>query len=118
MSQSLTIIFGLVHEELGDVKQPEDCHERALHICLKTFGPEDVKVADTYKNLGDVHIHQGQIQEAKKYFNLALEIYDKNFDAEDEKVRVVQDALARLHQERERTHGPGPVRDKRKCSLF
>ncbi|PFX13553.1 Nephrocystin-3 [Stylophora pistillata] len=101
--------LGLLYWQLGDIKQAKDCNERA-HNCLKMSSSELVTVADTYKNVGVLHIYQGQIQEAKECFDRALAICINTFGPEDEKVRVVRDTLTRLHQERERTCGPEPVR--------
>ena len=43
--------------------------------------------------MGAVHVDQGYIHEAQ---DRAFAIYDKNVGPKDEKLRVVQDALARL----------------------
>lgn len=43
--------------------------------------------------MGAVHVDQGYIHEAQ---DRAFAIYDENVGPKDEKLRVVQDALARL----------------------
>lgn len=63
-----------------------------------------VRVPHTHKNLGAVHNNGGAMQEAKECYDHASAIYIKNFGPEDDQVRLVQDALARLQQEREKKH--------------
>ena len=40
--------LGLVHRQLGDLKQAKYCHERALDVYLKKLGHEHVDVAASY----------------------------------------------------------------------
>lgn len=74
---------------------------------------EHVNVADTYKTLSAVHNYLGLIQEAIECYDHALATYVKNFGLEDDQVRFVQDVLARLQQERERTNSLGPFCKKK-----
>ena len=42
--------LGLVHRQLGDLKQAKDYHDRALAIMLKELGPDHVNVAASYND--------------------------------------------------------------------
>ena len=70
--------LGPVHQDLGDLKQENECHDRALNICLKELGPEHVDVAESYYTLGAVDRGLGDLQQAKEFQDHAYSISLKN----------------------------------------
>ena len=64
--------LGLVHRQLGDLKQAKDYHDRALAIMLKELGPDHVNVAACYSALGLIHCELGDLKQAKDYNDRAL----------------------------------------------
>ena len=64
--------LGLVHRQLGDLKQAKDYLDRALAIMLKELGPDHVNVAACYSALGLVHRELGDLKQAKDYNDRAL----------------------------------------------
>ena len=70
--------LGPVHQDLGDLKQEKECHDRALNICLKELGPEHVDVANAYDNLGTVYHDLRDLPKAKEFQDHAYSISLKN----------------------------------------
>ena len=70
--------LGPVHHDLGDLKQENECHDRALNICLKELGPEHVDVANAYDNLGTVYHDLRDLPKAKEFQDHAYSISLKN----------------------------------------
>ena len=52
-------------------------HHEVLKIRLNTFGPDHMKVADTYFNIGDVYNKQGKYPEALEMHQKCLNIEEK-----------------------------------------
>ena len=71
--------MGLVHRQLGDLKQTKDYHDRALAIMLKELWPDHVNVAACYSDLGLVHRELGDLKQAIDYKDRALAIKLKKF---------------------------------------
>ena len=66
--------LGLVHGDLGNRKEAEECQEHALAIRLKKLGPDHLDVATCYSNLGHVHRALGNLEQAKENHDRALTI--------------------------------------------
>ena len=58
----------------GDLQFASDCHQRALEIQLEQLGPNHIKVAASYNNLGNVCADKGDLQLARDYYQRVLEI--------------------------------------------
>ena len=63
-----------MHSRLGETDQAKDYHNRALEIGLKKLGPEHVRVASSYNNLGNLQSALGETALAKDFYKRALEI--------------------------------------------
>ena len=44
--------LGAVHQELGELEQAKDYHQRALEIQINVLGAKHIDVAKSYNNLG------------------------------------------------------------------
>ena len=59
---------------MGELEQAKDYRQRALEITINVLGPNHVKVATSYNNLGSVFKAMGELEQAKDYRQRALEI--------------------------------------------
>jgi tetratricopeptide (TPR) repeat protein len=51
--------------------------EKALDAANKNFGPEDERVAQTLRAIGQIHLARSNFNQAEIYFNRSLELYKK-----------------------------------------
>ena len=56
-----------MHQELVELEQAKDYHQRALEIRINMLGGKHIDVATSYNNLGVVHKILGQLEQAKDY---------------------------------------------------
>ena len=115
--------LGLVHRQLGDLKQAKDCHKRALDVytenlgheheksqhlaikqtkdChkrspdvyMKKYGPDRINVAASYHALGLVQRQLGVLNQAKYCHGQALDVYLKKLGPEHVYVATCYDNL-------------------------
>ena len=90
--------LGLVHSQLGDLRQAKDCHERALDVYLKKLGLEHKRVAASYNNLGLVHCQLSDLNQAKNCYERALDVYLKKLGPEHVNVATCYDNLGLVHR--------------------
>ena len=91
--------LGLVHSQLGDLRQAKDCHERALDVYLKKLGLEHKRVAASYNNLGLVHCQLSDLNQAKNCYKRALDVYLKKLGPEHVYVASCYDNLGLVHHQ-------------------
>ena len=89
--------MGFLHEQLGNFEEAKEYHELSLSIRQKKLGPENVKVATSYNNLGLVHDKLGDFEKAKEYHELALSIYQKKLGPENVQVATSYNNLGLVH---------------------
>ena len=56
-----------MHQELVELEQANDYHQRGLEIEINVLGAKHIHVATSYNNLGLVHKALGQLEQAKDY---------------------------------------------------
>ena len=59
---------------MGELEQAKDYHQRALEIRINVLGPNHLRVATSYNNLGSVFKAMAELEQAKDYHQRALEI--------------------------------------------
>ena len=75
--------LGRVHQDLGDLQQAKQYHEKALNIRTEQLGSNHVDLATSYKNLGNVHQDLEDLQQAKQYYENALDIYTEQLSSDN-----------------------------------
>ena len=59
---------------MGQLKQAKDYLQRAIETYINVLGPNHIKVATSYDNLGLVHKAMDEVEQAKDYHKRALDI--------------------------------------------
>ena len=59
---------------MGELEQAKDYLQRAMDIKMKVLGPDHIKVAASYGNLGLVYKAMGELEQAKDYLQRAMDI--------------------------------------------
>ena len=74
LSRPLTATLVQVYQDLGELERAEEYHIVAMEIQKEKLGPQHVRLATTYSNLGIVYRNLGELERAKEYHILAMEI--------------------------------------------
>jgi eukaryotic-like serine/threonine-protein kinase len=73
-AEELLRIIGLVYYSLGEYPKAEDVERKALALCRKLFGDENLKVAELLDNLTDTMNEEGKSSESEANVREALAI--------------------------------------------
>jgi len=69
---------------IGEIYKTIDDDEKALKYFLQAYEVQkktnDPEIANTSRNIGEIHLRNNQLQNAKKYFDESLLIFQKNPD--------------------------------------
>lgn len=76
---SIYTLSGCIYDSIGKYSEAEDFHEKSLMISTRIYGEEDVHVADSCVNLGNVHFHTGKKRLVKDLYEKSIAIYKKTF---------------------------------------
>ena len=63
-----------MYRNLGELERAKEYHILAMEIEKEKLGPQHVRLATTYSNLGIVYQDLGELERAKDYHILAIEI--------------------------------------------
>jgi CHAT domain-containing protein len=85
--------LGIVYWNNGNKTTALSYHEKALNIRKKLLGSNDIKIADSYNNIGLIYLSDEFLQ-AIIYFNKALNIYLEQLGDKSTKVALVYSNLA------------------------
>jgi tetratricopeptide (TPR) repeat protein len=84
--------------------------ENALNLAEKTFGPEDLNVAQSLNTLAELFFsHQGKYSNAEPLFKRSLEIYEKKLGPEDLNVATSLNFLACLYDDQRKYSNAEPL---------
>jgi len=77
----------------GKYEQAEKLNKRALMICEKSLGPEDIAIGQTLGELAKLYIIQGQYDKAEPLMKRGLAIFEKLFGNDHPEVAKYLDFL-------------------------
>jgi eukaryotic-like serine/threonine-protein kinase len=86
-------VTGLVADGERDFDRELECHERALKIQEKIFGPEHLAVAASHNGIGIVFDRKGELDRALEHYTRALNILEKVLGPEH---RLVANTLSNI----------------------
>ena len=75
VSRLLTATFGIVYRNLGELERAKEYHILAMEIEKEKLGPQYVRLATTYSNLGIVCQDLGRTGKGERIsYTIAIEI--------------------------------------------
>jgi tetratricopeptide (TPR) repeat protein/predicted Ser/Thr protein kinase len=86
--------LGVVAEELGQLEQARDYHERTLAIRERVLGPDHELVGLSHYNLGGIALLEKQFEEARAHYDRALAIREAVFSPEHPELAPVLSNMA------------------------
>lgn len=70
--------LGIDHFYNGDYEKAEELLRNSLRIKKNIYPSNDIKIANSYNNLGVLNLNRWQFNIALEYFNIAKNIYEEN----------------------------------------
>ncbi len=89
----MLVLQGSIEYQLGNFKQAEITHLKALNIRKAYLGEENPKVAESYYKLGAVYGERSQLSKSLEYIKKALDMAIKTLGADDEAISSYQSGL-------------------------
>ena len=78
--------MGMVYSSLGLYKEAKRLVMTSLEIRMKTYGEESNEVAESYFNLSNISLKEGNFKEAEKFILKAIKIFNQTGRKDDEQL--------------------------------